>query len=264
MSKKAPSGLDLLGNQIKNVADGSSPSDAVNLLQVQNLLRGLAFKEPVRAATTANISLTAPGATIDGVTMNVGEAFLAKDQTTSADKGIYIWNGASTAATRRNDADTGTELRAGVSVTVTEGTANGDKVFMIISDGAVTVGTTAQTWGQLGGGGQSYTGGNGISIAGTVISGVVKASGGLILDANGFYIDTTTVTRKAAGNMGNGSLTSIPVTHNLGTTDVQVQVRLVSTGEEVIVEWIPTDANTVTFSFPTAPSSGAYRWSIQG
>ena len=264
MTKKVTNGLDLLGQRIQNIGDGSSPTDAVNLQQLQNLARGLSFKEPVRAATTGNVSLAAPGATIDGVTMAVNDAFLAKDQTAGAEKGIYVYNGASTPATRRNDADSGTELRPGTAVTVTEGTANGDKVFLIISDVAITIGTTAMTWGQLGGGGQTYCGGNGISISGSVISGVAKPSAGILLDAAGFYIDTAVVSRKIAGNMGNGTLTSIAITHGLGTKDIIVSTRLNSTDEEVIADWIATDINTVTFTFPMAPAAGAYRYAIQG
>jgi hypothetical protein len=64
--------------------------------------------------------------------------------------------------------------------------------------------------------------------------------------------------------MGNGSLTSIAVTHSLGTQDVQVSVRDATTNAVVMTDWVATDTNTVTFSFATAPASGAYRWTIEG
>lgn len=57
----------------------------------------------VRVATTVNLTLTAPGATIDGVAMVAGDRVLVKDQTTVAQNGIYIWNGAAVAMTRAPD-----------------------------------------------------------------------------------------------------------------------------------------------------------------
>ena len=49
---------------------------------------------PARVATTGNISLSAPGATIDGVTMVAGDYVLVWLQTTQMQNGTYIWNGA--------------------------------------------------------------------------------------------------------------------------------------------------------------------------
>lgn len=111
MAQKFGNGIDLLQQKIVNVGDPASLLDAVNLQTLQNYLRGLAaMKEPVRAASTANITIATPGATIDGVAMAVNDRFLAKDQTTSQEKGIYVWNGAAVPATRAVDADTNGEL----------------------------------------------------------------------------------------------------------------------------------------------------------
>lgn len=256
-------GLDLLSQRITNLGDPSTSTDAANKQYVDNFVRGLTFKEPVRAASTGNITIATPGATIDGVTMSANDRFLAKDQTTGAQKGIYIWNGAAVAATRATDADAGTELKPGTVVYVTEGTTNADKQYVITSDVAITIGTTDQTWSQHGGG-LTYTGSNGVNVSGTNITGVAAASGGLTVGASGFSIDTSIVARKASGNMGNGSLTSIPVTHSLGTKDVSVTVREVSNDAFALTDWVATDTNTVTFTFATAPASNALRWTIIG
>jgi hypothetical protein len=264
MSTKVTNGLDLQGQPITNTPTPSATTDVANKGYVDAALRGLNWKDPVRVASTATITLTAPGATIDGVTMAAGDSFLAKDQATSSERGIYVWNGAAAAATRRADAATTGQLKPGTAVTVLEGATNGDKVFTITSDAAITIGTTAMTWGAVGGTGQAYTGSNGVTVSGASITGVAKPSGGLAVDSTGFSIDTAIVVRKVAGNIGNGTLTVIDVTHGLGTLDVQVQLRLASTGEFVIPDAVPTDANTVRFTFPTAPAAGAYRYSIQG
>lgn len=124
-----------------NHADVSQLSTAI-----RRLIDGGDYKDSVRVASTAPIDLAAPGATIDGVVMVVGDSFLEKDHATASSRGIYVWNGAAVPATRRADADTGSELNSGALVPVEEGTANADTVWMLATDGAITIGTTALTW----------------------------------------------------------------------------------------------------------------------
>ena len=56
-----------------------------------------------------------------------------------------------------------------------------------------------------------------------------------------------------------GGSTSIVVTHNLGTRDVDVQLYDNSTYETVITDVVRTTTNTITVSFNTAPSAGSIR-----
>lgn len=261
--KKFLNGISANNQRVTDVADPTAATDAANKQFVENIARGLSFKDAVRAASTANINLSAPGATVDGVGMAAGESFLAKDQTVGAEKGLYVWNGVAAAATRRLDADTGTELRPGTTVFVREGTVNADKQFVITSDAAITIGTTDQTW-TVFGGGTTYTASNGVQMVGNDARGVVAPGGGLIVGASGFAIDTAVVARKISGNLGNGTLTAIPVPHGLGTKDVVVELRLNGNDEDIETDWIATDLNTVTFTFPAAPAAAAYRFSIMG
>jgi hypothetical protein len=256
-------GIGANNQRIQQVGDPAAATDAANRQYVDNLVRGLVIKDAVRAASTATINLAAPGATIDGVAMAVNDRFLAKDQTTGLEKGLYVWNGAAVAATRSLDADTGTELRPGTAVFVTEGTVNADKLFVISSDAAITIGTTAMTW-TVFGGGTTYTGSNGVLLTGANFTGVVAPAGGLTVGASGFAIDTSVVSRKLSGSMGNGALTVIAVTHSLGTKDVSVTMREVATDAGMDTDWVATDVNTVTFTFPTPPTASQYRWTIQG
>ena len=62
--------------------------------------------------------------------------------------------------------------------------------------------------------------------------------------------------------IGDGVATSIAVTHSLGSTDVVVVLKNVSTGAVVGVDAVVTDANTVTFDFAVAPTSSQYRATI--
>ncbi len=263
MGRRFYNGIDLVNQKAVNVADPTAASDAANKQYVDNIARGLVFKDAVRAASTATINLAAPGANIDGVAMAASDRFLAKDQTTGAEKGLYVWNGAATPATRALDADNGTELRPGTTVFVREGTVNADKQFVITSDAAITIGTTDQTW-TVFGGGTTYTASNGTQMVGNDVRGVVAPAGGLAVGASGFLIDTSVVARKISGSMGNGALTAIPVTHSLGTKDVQVEMREVANDQVVETDWVATDINTVTFTFAVAPTASQFRYTIIG
>ena len=72
------------------------------------------------------------------------------------------------------------------------------------------------------------------------------------------------VPRKFVAAVPSGS-TSATVTHNLGTSDVIVQVYEVSSGENVLVDIARVDSgatasdNDVTMTFSVAPSANQYR-----
>lgn len=121
-------------------------------------LNGLAWKLPVRAATTTNAALATAyenGDTIDGVVLATGDRILIKDQTTQTENGIYVV-AASGAPARATDADSGAELLNAVCF-VQEGTANGDKSFTQTTNAPITVGSSNLVWAQQGSGGSGIT-----------------------------------------------------------------------------------------------------------
>ena len=101
-----------------------------------------AFKKSVKAATTANITLSAPQ-TIDGISVVVGDRVLVKDQTTASQNGIYIVQ--TLAWTRATDADISSEIAGGV-VNVDQGTANGGVLYENDFKTTDTINTTAMPW----------------------------------------------------------------------------------------------------------------------
>lgn len=105
-------------------------------------------KQSVRVATTAAIAL-AGLQTIDGVVLVAGDRVLVKDQAAGAENGIYV--AAAGAWAREADADSGTKLNAGALVPVEAGTVNADTIWMLKTDGAITIGATSISFQWAGG-----------------------------------------------------------------------------------------------------------------
>jgi hypothetical protein len=253
MSAKFLNGINVNNKQINALADGTAQTDAVNLSQLQQVARGLDWKESVKVASTANITLTAPGATINGVTMVAGDRFLAKNQTAGAENGIYVWNGAAVAATRATDADSNAEVTSGLAVTATQGTVLPDSAWILTTDDPIVVGTTALAFTQLGGAGTPYTGSASILLTGQAFS--VIAGNGIVVDGTGVRVDTAVVARKFAANC---VATTNPQTfaHGLGTADLTVLVR---EGAVKVYPDISIDATNITVDWGGAPTAAQYR-----
>lgn len=366
----APTGdVSFNSQKITNLADPVADSDAATKSYVDAARSGLDVKASVRVATTADITLSGTQ-TIDGVALSTGDRVLVKDQSPGSENGIYVV--ASGSWSRSTDADSSAEVTAGMFTFVEQGTVNADRGYVLTTDGAITVGSTALTFTQFSGAGQitagdglaksgdtlsvnvdnstieiatdtlgvkdagitaakiasavagdGLTGGAGSalavdplaagglqisssqlsikldsnsalslsaggltvasSIAGsglTWTSGVISvdsvnlASGvtGTLPIANGGTNATTAaaartsldVPRKFVAAVPSGS-TSATVTHNLGTSDVIVQVYEVSSGENVLVDIARVDSTStasdddVTMTFSVAPSANQYR-----
>jgi len=65
--------------------------------------------------------------------------------------------------------------------------------------------------------------------------------------------------RSFVATIGNGSDTSITVTHNLGTRDVIVQIYDTTNYDTVYADVVRTNNTTCTITFTSAPASGAYK-----
>ena len=260
---KFSNGIDLQNRPIVNVANPANPQEAATKDYVDGVVRGLDWKQEVVAASTGNVTIASPGTSLDGVTLTAQDRILLKDQTTASQNGIYVWTASGSALTRALDATTGVQL-SGATTTVQRGTVNADRIYRCTADDPITVGTTNLPWVQVGagGGGEIVTAGAGLTKSGTTLD--VGAGTGITVGADTVSIDTSVVTRKYAAAIGNGALTSIPVVHSLGTRDVDVTVYDATSYEEVLVDNVRTDANTVTLSFATAPTTGQYRVVVSG
>jgi hypothetical protein len=76
--------------------------------------------------------------------------------------------------------------------------------------------------------------------------------------------NTFTVANKVTATIGDGSSTSIAITHNLGTKDVHVSIRDTSTDAQVLTDIVSTSTSVVTLSFAVAPTTNQYTVTIIG
>lgn len=115
---------------------------------VDALVAGLKGKASVKAATTANITLSG-AQTIDNVSVVAGDRVLVKNQSPASQNGIYV--AAAGSWVRTTDADAWAELVAAY-VMVEQGTVNADTGWLCTVDQGGTIGTTAVAWVKFSGG----------------------------------------------------------------------------------------------------------------
>ncbi len=234
--------VSLNNQKLTNVQDGTLATDAATYGQVMALIQGMRWKDAVRVATTANITLSGTQ-TIDGISVIVGDRVAVIGQTTGSANGIYLV--ASGAWTRALDADSATDV-FGMTFFVSEGTTNGNKVFTMTTDAPITLNTTSLVFAQIGANGTAYSAGTGISIVGSTIS------------------VASTTPQKYTTTVGNGSLTSITVTHSLGTKAVVVSLRKVTTDEHWLADVTSTSTTSITLSFATPPTTNEFEVTVIG
>ena len=242
--------------RLLNVPIATEDGQPVVYEQLKAALEALVWKDSARVRTSSNVNISAPGATLDGVTMVSGDRVLVSAQTTAAENGIRIWTGADTPMTRAADASTMAELKNAV-VPVYEGSSAGATFRQATVSGTIDV--TDIVWQPFGTGAPSAT---------ETVKGIVELATQAEVDAG--TASDLVVTPQALANspwvcksaesvIGDGSATSFTVTHNYGTRDVSVTVfRNSGNYDEVEVEVRRPTVNTVQVIFATAPSASAF------
>lgn len=276
--------LNLNNQKITNLSDPTNPQDAATKNYVDNAIAGLSWKQSVKVATTANITLSGTQ-TIDGIALSVGDRVLVKNQSTASQNGIYIVS--SSTWSRAGDVDTWAEL-VSAAVFVERGTINADTAWVCTVDPGGTLGTTPVSWTQFNGVAELVAG-NGLSKTGNqvdinvdnqsieIVSDIVQAklntSGAISKSVNGLsvIVDNESIeinanqlrvkgafrNKKVVGTItGNGSATTFNITHNLATKDITIDVYEDSTGYTVYPLIERFDTNTVKINFKIAPVNG--------
>ena len=140
--------ITMSGATITGVPSPQFNNDVANKEYVDGIAAGLAVKESVHSATTANINLAIQGlAGIDGhATYTDGDRVLVKDQTIPSENGIYAAHAGPWTRTTDMDGTPANEVQGGTTTYVQDGTANGDTNWVVIWDGNVDVGTDPMNW----------------------------------------------------------------------------------------------------------------------
>ena len=104
------------------------------------------YKDSVRVVQRTNINFNTLLFTVDNINLEHANRVLLVGQTNSAQNGIYSWNYATKKLTRSTDADSNNEVTSGLKVYVEEGYENAETTWILITSGAITVGTTELTF----------------------------------------------------------------------------------------------------------------------
>jgi hypothetical protein len=213
---------------------GFTSDSLANKTYVDSVANGLDVKKSVRVATTATLAatysngagtLTNSGSqaaiAIDGVTLIAQDRVLVKNQSTAFQNGFYKVTTVGTGSTnwvltRSPDADAASELTAGAFTFAEEGTANGDNGYVLSTDGAITLGTTAINFEQFSGAGQ-ITAGNGLTKSGNTINAVgtadkITVAADSITIASS-YVGQNTITTLGTIATGTWAATDVAVAH---------------------------------------------------
>ena len=208
-------------SKITGLGTPTDAADAATKSYVDEIAQGLHVHAASYAATTANLNATysngtsGVGATLtnagtqaafatDGTTPSINSRILVKNQTTSAQNGIYtlttVGDGSSNwVLTRATDFDSAVEIAGGDFTFVDNGTTLANTGWVHV-DELTIVGTDDVVWQQFSG-------------AGTFVAGT-----GLTLTGNSFSINTgTTVDLSTAQTLTNKTLTS-PVISSISNT----------------------------------------------
>ena len=226
----------------------SAANDIVNKLYVDYLAAGLSWKQPVNAASMANITSLSGLQTIDTVSLIAGNTVLVKNQTAAADNGIYLV--ASGAWTRSIGADTWNEL-IGAIVFVVEGSQNGSAWYCTAQPGG-TLGVTANYWSNFSVS-ATYTAGTGLTLTGTVFSITPVGTAGTYGSASSVPVFVT----NASGQVTSVTNTSIAISNaqvsGLGTMSTQNASAVTITGGTINGTTIgATTAAAITGTIVTA------------
>lgn len=230
--------------------------DALNTA-ISVLNTGVYWKEPVRAATTGNLTSLAGLLTVDGVSLVANDRILVKNQTSAELNGIYLVK--SGAWTRTTDFAAGGKL-AGARVSVNEGSTNADKMFNCTNDDPITLGADAIVF---------------VESGGTTLSGTlnrITISGGVV-DISSSYVGQNTITTLGTITTGTWQGSSISTTYTAakikGSVTAATGLVVYGTGN---ADEVATDADftylnkaiTIKGSRSAGNNVGATFWNTHG
>ncbi len=170
------------------------------------------YKVFARGASLANQSLSG-ALTEDGVTYQTGDIYLAKNQSTGSQNGLYVVNTFG-AWTRHFSMIHGIYVLNGAIVGVREGTTNGGTGWFLSTAAPITIGTTALTFTKVWN--PAYTIGNGLELSGLTLAVKAAADGSITVGAGGVGVGVL-ASDAQHGVRGGGTQHALAVAGSPGT-----------------------------------------------
>ena len=271
------SGNIIVGGTLTLSGAPSSDLHAATKAYVDATATGLDVKASCRVASTGNIALsTGTALIIDGVQTVVGNRVLVKNQTLLPDNGIYVV--AAGAWSRATDSDTSAEVTAGMFTFVSEGTANADTGWVLVSNDTITLGTTDISFEQFSGAGQIIAGA-GLTKSGNTLT--VGSSARIVVNADNIDLATlsapvgsegggtnviSSVTADSYGRLTGyayGAISGLTNTHLSGTAGI-TNANLANSAVTVGSTSVSLGSAVTTFAGLTSVTSTGFTGALTG
>lgn len=228
--------------------------DSSGTIKLLTAISSDAVRNPVRVASTANVASISGLLTIDSITVAAGDRVLLKNQSTGSQNGIYV--AASGAWTRATDFATTSTIKGSVIVAVEEGTTNQDQLWMLTTNGPITIGTTSLSFSQIGG------------LPSGTASGDLGATypSPTVLKASTSFALTGTTTTSVTADQNDWAIfsTNLAVVHATPTALRTITGLTSGTDGRIVILHNDSGANSLVLSHEGAGSTAANRFNFLG